>query len=233
MQKILLLSFTLLCAHAWADKPVDNDSVAGYGSANEIFKALGFEDSDNSRFNIWKSITESQGIFPCKPLNEPAWFAKDFRVDAGESGVLTDEKRTGRRSMHIVPWRAKDTRKQFVLSFSYDWNKDQDGKVVCGFELFIRTPENRMIGVGIDKDGKVLKEIPTALAHDKNAAEGKETITSGKGCFKCHPRVSYGHNKEAAELFWGPKEGRTKNPDLRKDQGSHSKGDPNGFGRQP
>jgi hypothetical protein len=149
-----------------------------------------------------------------------------FRHEGPDSGVLTEGK-AGKRSMHATPWYTKDKKGQFFLSFSYDWVKNEKGEVVCGFELFIRTPENKILGLGVGKDGQILKEVPVSLAHDKNASDEKQVITSGKGCFKCHPRVSYNNDKENAELFWGPKDAR-KETGTAKDATSHGPDDPDG-----
>ncbi|NBW99972.1 hypothetical protein EBR03_10420 [bacterium] len=87
--------------------------------------------------------------------------------------------------------------------------KTKDGKLLCGFEIFIKDHKTgKIIGFGLDDNGNYLPDVPTELAidKDKNKADGlSPNVRSGPGCFECHSQVSHDYGMPKADEFWGEK----------------------------
>ena len=196
----------LAAANALDMKPFDpptikNSQVTEFRHINEIYIKL---TGSHPAFDMWDSITQQAGIEPCHPIKLPE--GTTAKILATESGILNDDNGKGDRT--IVEDTMGSGNKQVQLRYTYDRVVTPTG-TLCGFELFIKTKDGKYLGVALNSKGEILKEVPRALAYDKhgNKLTNKkvETITSGNGCFECHPSVSKTYAMQDAETFW-PKE---------------------------
>jgi len=128
-------------------------------------------------------------------------------IQGDDSGVLAADE--GIRSLFEEELVSATTGDKYTIRFTYDQVKTKDGKLLCGFETFIKDQKTgKIIGFGLDDNGNYLPDVPTELAidKDKNKADGlSPNVRSGPGCFECHSQVSHDYGMPKADEFWGQK----------------------------
>jgi len=180
---------------------VNNEAVLSYPHINTLFTELGLTTCESKRNpDLWKSLLAGEQITPCEPPSVP--FDPKAVVPSQDSGIVVGN---GQRTLHNIKLRDCQNKIHW-LRWTYDFVQTPKGPI-CGFEFFVKTPEGNIIGVGLDKDGKILKEVPRELAFDKHRNKTSDTqsevITSGQGCFHCHPTVSSEYGMVEHRKFWG------------------------------
>lgn len=157
--------------------------------------------SESSHHGVqkFKSTLDDLKLFKLGPIQEP--------IQGDDSGVLAADE--GIRSLFEEELVSATTGDKYTVRFTYDQVKTKDGKLLCGFETFIKDQKTgKIIGFGLDDDGNYLPDVPTELAidKDKNKADGRDpNVRSGPGCFECHSQVSHDYGMPKADEFWGDK----------------------------
>lgn len=153
--------------------------------------------SESSHHGVqkFKSTLDDLKLFKLGPIQEP--------IQGDDSGVLAADE--GIRSLFEEELVSATTGDKYTVRFTYDQVKTKDGKLLCGFETFIKDQKTgKIIGFGLDDDGNYLPDVPTELAIDKYGYKDEglsPNVRSGPGCFECHSGVS--RDMPKFKEFWG------------------------------
>lgn len=184
-----------------ASKDSAQNHIQGLSSSKPPSKALLQKRFNPQRDAFHHGSNKSKGGF-----DDLAFFKRD-PIQGDDSGVLADDE--GIRTLFEEELVSATTGDKYTVRFTYDQVKTKDGKLLCGFETFIKDQKTgKIIGFGLDDDGNYLPDVPTELAidKDKNKEDGlSPNVRSGPGCFECHSEVSHDYGMPQAEKFWGEK----------------------------